>query len=1125
MMIVVIAVISGNHSMTFLLLPLIFYLLISAILPENTPLGTLAERAGLSIILALIFFLAEMAFGIDEIPLIIATPLILVLALLAHIRRRAVPRRRRFAAFYSYGLKSSREHRIPQQLIAAVFLLLVLSVISVGYMTLKKERSGYTEFYVTGLDVMSDGNATATVGVINHEKMPMNYTVAVKVDERIAVQKNVDLEDCTAYEDTLRWQINRSEDGSGKNHTLEILLYRGDDKTPYKAYSKMVVLNDYTAAASPEYNLSVSNESEMRFNASANDTLKAPGNESESANRSSYVSRSSSRAASGGGGSTSSSTTESSVKSGAVEEEMESIPETGSEEGNKTASDEMIVSGQIAEDHNVSAEDTSTNASTNATNPKLASAALSSMVFESLNLSPNQSLRLLNVSGRYDRENKTDDRENKTGENVPPVLESISPDKESPQKTGTNIIWSVKASDPEDDILYRFFLNGKPVTGWTASRNWSWYTSGIPAGDYNISVCVKDGMHGDCDDKAWALFTLLPSNLPPKVIGIESDAEGVLSQGMRVRWSALASDEEKDRLLYKFYLDGVAIVDWSTSGTFEMDTSRMSAGNHTLRVHVRDGMHAGADGYDDEMEKSFEIEAANAPPKILSLSPNINGPQPVGSEIRWNVSATDPDNDTILYRFSVDGNAVSEWQPIPRYLLDTSGYPPGNHTFRVRVKDAHHGESDDEMERIFELKLENSPPRVLSLLPDLEGPYAAGSTVRWSALASDPDNDPILYRFSVDGNAVSDWTSSAVFEMKASRMSAGNHTLRVHVRDGMHAGADGYDGAMEKSFEIKAANAPPKILSLTPDIAGPQPVGSEIRWSVSATDPDNDTILYRFTLNGRAVTDWSLSNTWTWNTSGLSKGEYTIGVWVRDGYHAAPTGFDSSQTARFVLTQKNQPPERIALIPDVPGPYKPGSEVRWRAEATDPDGDLLMYRFFLDGVPLGDWSDKSQVILNVGEAGMHNITASVSDGIHTKNISSTFNVEDERIKNMPPVIEDLTPDLSSPQHAGISVVWTAIARDTENDQILYRFLIDGTPAGEWSAGSSFKWNTAGVQAGEHNITVLVRDGKHSNDYDDSLSRVYTIRSIVDEALNRIDASSSGSASLGSKNITSVRVGR
>lgn len=102
---------------------------------------------------------------------------------------------------------------------------------------------------------------------------------------------------------------------------------------------------------------------------------------------------------------------------------------------------------------------------------------------------------------------------------------------------------------------------------------------------------------------------------------------------------------------------------------------------------------------------------------------------------------------------------------------------------------------------------------------------------------------------------------------------------------------------------------------------------------------------------------------------------------------------------------------------------------------------------------------------------------------------------------------------------------TAIARDPENDQILYRFLIDGTPAGEWSASSSFKWNTAGVQPGEHNITVLVRDGKHSNDYDDSLSRVYTIRSIVDEALNRIDASSSGSASLGSKNITSVRVGR
>jgi len=51
--------------------------------------------------------------------------------------------------------------------------------------------------------------------------------------------------------------------------------------------------------------------------------------------------------------------------------------------------------------------------------------------------------------------------------NQPPAIASFGPDKSSPQEAGAVITWTAKANDSENEsILYRFILNGQPVTGW-----------------------------------------------------------------------------------------------------------------------------------------------------------------------------------------------------------------------------------------------------------------------------------------------------------------------------------------------------------------------------------------------------------------------------------------------------------------------------------------------------------------------------------------------------------------------------------------------------------------------------------------------------------------------------------
>jgi hypothetical protein len=96
--------------------------------------------------------------------------------------------------------------------------------------------------------------------------------------------------------------------------------------------------------------------------------------------------------------------------------------------------------------------------------------------------------------------------------NTPPFLESLTPDRSSPQRAGTSITWKATARDlDEDPILYEFQLMSpatgnfwKDMTGWTTSDTWTWETTSDEIGMANqVLVEVRDGFHsgpGNYDD-------------------------------------------------------------------------------------------------------------------------------------------------------------------------------------------------------------------------------------------------------------------------------------------------------------------------------------------------------------------------------------------------------------------------------------------------------------------------------------------------------------------------------------------------------------------------------------------------------------------------------------------------
>ncbi|MDQ1262341.1 MAG: hypothetical protein QG575_1522 [Euryarchaeota archaeon] len=90
------------------------------------------------------------------------------------------------------------------------------------------------------------------------------------------------------------------------------------------------------------------------------------------------------------------------------------------------------------------------------------------------------------------------------------TIQSINPDKVSPQSPGTAIVWKVEASNSNNEkMLYNFRLMGPATngqltdeTGWIAESSWTWNTTDADAGENQIEVQVmRAGSAGFEDSK------------------------------------------------------------------------------------------------------------------------------------------------------------------------------------------------------------------------------------------------------------------------------------------------------------------------------------------------------------------------------------------------------------------------------------------------------------------------------------------------------------------------------------------------------------------------------------------------------------------------------------------------
>ena len=719
--------------------------------------------------------------------------------------------------------------------------------------------------------------------------------------------------------------------------------------------------------------------------------------------------------------------------------------------------------------------------------------------------------------------------------NQKPAIINFSPDKQSPQEIGSTITWTVEFMDAEGDPLqFQFSLDGQVMQDWSESPVWSWTATKEQVGQHAIEAKVRDGKHNqDGDSSKSANFEIvLPPNNAPVLSTLTADKESPQATGTVITWTADASDVESDPLQFQFSLDGQVMQDWSESPVWSWTATKELVGQHAVEVKVRDGKH-NQDG-DSSKSANFEIVLPpNNAPVLSTLTADKESPQATGTVITWTADASDVESDPLQFQFSLDGQVIQDWSESPVWSWTATKELVGQHAIEAKVRDGKHNQDGDSTSSAnFEIVLPpNNAPTISSLTTDKESPQLLGTTVTWTAQASDPESDPISYRFLVNDTPATDWQPENILTWTA--MLPGTSLISVQVKDGLHEVPQGEAGNMSREFSIIAPapetkpvqepvqtevvpaevvpaklNESPVISGLTTESVSPQLLGTTVTWTAQASDPESDPISYRFLVNDTPATDWQPENTLTWTA--MLPGTSLISVQVKDGLHEVPQGEAGNMSREFSIiapapeTKPVQEPVQTEVVPAevVPAklnespvisglttesvsPQLLGTAVTWTAQASDPESDPISYRFLVNDTPATDWQPENTLTWTAMLPGTSLISVQVKDGLHevpqgeAGNMSREFSIiapapETKPVQepvqtevvpaevvpaklNESPVISGLTTESVSPQLLGTAVTWTAQANDPESDPISYRFLVNDTPATDWQPENPWTW--------------------------------------------------------------------
>ncbi len=263
-------------------------------------------------------------------------------------------------------------------------------------------------------------------------------------------------------------------------------------------------------------------------------------------------------------------------------------------------------------------------------------------------------------------------------------------------------------------------------------------------------------------------------------------------------------------------------------------------------------------------------------------------------------SAVDPDGDVLTYSWNASGGKIDGKGDTATF--NATGLAPGKYTVTNTVTDSNKHEASCTAE-ITVLKRNIAP--TVTVEPNSFA-VTQGESANLRCIASDGNNDPLTYAWSVAGQSLAAAGPQVTFGSEGRK--PGTYNVQCSVSDGEASASASSAGTVRERI---IPNKPPAIecQTTTMDVAS----GGSIELRAKASDPDGDKLTYSWSSTGGAIK--GSGETATFNATDVRAGSYTATVTVDDG-----RGLKASCSMTINVS------ERLSITKDKCGYFAPAKD-------------------------------------------------------------------------------------------------------------------------------------------------------------------------------------------------------
>jgi hypothetical protein len=235
----------------------------------------------------------------------------------------------------------------------------------------------------------------------------------------------------------------------------------------------------------------------------------------------------------------------------------------------------------------------------------------------------------------------------------------------------------------------------------------------------------------------------------------------------------------------------------------DLDVTPTESGTFTFTVRAESGSTRASDTATLHSKSATPTPTPTPPPptnqtpECIGLMPDPTSPQKIMTEsekkeITWTAFACDSGGD-VEYSFCVHRGGLlgwncTAWSTSPYWVWKVSlhsdylTHSTAYYDIRVDVRNSTHPEDWDSWESDYEITV-SKIPKSACLIPAKFSPQPAGTAIKWTACALDPegDQDTLWYRFWVNDAIKQNWNTNNTWTWFPT--NTGIYEIKVWIRD------------------------------------------------------------------------------------------------------------------------------------------------------------------------------------------------------------------------------------------------------------------------------------------------------------------------------------------------------